>query len=162
MTNYLNELEVLKIAQKIEEEGLRFYTEAMENAESEEIKKIFGLLAEEEKAHASLFSKLYLGAKESSNSDDEYIFDEATSAYLKAISDTAVFNTNSLTNSKTKDVRNSKDALLLGIQAEKDAILFYTKLNEVVKFENTKKYLKELVEEEKGHLEHLMNLYKSL
>lgn len=162
MSMYLNELELLKVAQKIEEEGLRFYTQAMENAKDENTRKVFEILAYEEKAHSNLFSKLYLEAKESINNEDDYIFNEELSSYLRAISETAVFNTNGLTNSKVKEVKDSKEALLVGIQAEKDAILFYSKLNEVAKFESTKKYLKELIKEENGHLEHLLNLYKSL
>ncbi len=162
MNLYLNELELLKVARDIEEEGCRFYTQAMENAENEDIKNIFRLLADEEKAHANLFSKIYSYAKEENLNDDGYIFDEQTAAYLKAISDTAIFNTKGLTNDKIKDVKDSKDALIIGMQAEKDAILFYSNLLKVTKYEQTKKYLNQLIEEENGHLENLINLYKSL
>ncbi|OPJ55429.1 ferritin family protein [Alkalithermobacter paradoxus] len=162
MINNLNELEVLKIAQGIEEEGLRFYTEAMKRENNPQLKEIFKMLADEEKMHAELFSNMYKEAREASVKDDEYIFDEATSAYLRALSDTAVFNTNGITNSRLIEVVDTKDALLIGIQAEKDAMLFYTKIYEVSKFETTKEYLKKLIQEESEHLSKLMELYKNL
>lgn len=162
MNLYLNELELLKVARDIEEEGFRFYTQSMENAKNEDIKKIFKLLADEEKAHANLFAKIYSYAKEENLNDDDYIFDEQTSAYLKAISDTAIFNTKGLTNAKINDAKDSKDALIIGMQAEKDAILFYTNLLRVSKYEQTKKYLNQLIEEENGHLENLINIYKAI
>lgn len=162
MNNYLNELETLKIAENIENEGLRFYTEAMNNAENEEIKNIFKMLADEEKGHAALFAKLYNDAKKESENNDDYIYDETTSAYLSALSETALFNTNGITNEKLKYVKDSKEALLMGMQAEKDAVLLYTKMYQVSKFENTKKYLEKLIDEENNHLEKLMNIYKSM
>ena len=162
MNNYLNELETLKIAENIETEGLRFYTEAMNKAENTEIKEIFKMLADEEKAHVILFGRLYNEASKESENNDDYIYDEITSAYLKALADTALFNTKGITNEKLKDVKDSKEALLMGIQAEKDAILLYTKMHQVSKFENTKKYLGELIKEENGHLEKLMDIYKNM
>jgi len=149
-------------ADNIENEGLRFYTEAMNKAENNEIKEIFKMLADEEKGHATLFSKLYNEAQRESQNSDDYIYDETTSAYLKALADTALFNTNGITNEKLKYVKDSKEAMLMGIQAEKDAILLYTKMYQVAKFENTKKYLEELIKEENGHLEKLMKIYKSM
>jgi rubrerythrin len=162
MNSYLNELETLKIAENIELEGLRFYTEAMNKAENDEVKNIFKLLADEEKGHSILFAKLYNEAKNESQNNDDYIYDEITSAYLKALADTALFNINGITNDKLKDVKDSKEALLMGIQAEKDAILLYTKMHQVSKFENTKKYLGELIIEENGHLEKLMKIFKTM
>jgi rubrerythrin len=162
MNSYLNELETLKIAENIETEGLRFYTEAMNKAENDEIKNTFKMLADEEKGHATLFAKIYNEAKKESQSNDDYIYDETTSAYLKALADSALFNTKGITNEKLKDVKDSKEALLMGIQAEKDAILLYTKMYQVSKFENTKKYLGELIKEENDHLEKLMKIYKNM
>ncbi|KXZ40734.1 Rubrerythrin [Alkalithermobacter thermoalcaliphilus JW-YL-7 = DSM 7308] len=158
----LNELEVLKIAEGIEKEGERFYTQAMENEKNPQIKEIFKMLAQEEKMHFELFKKMYEEAKEETKQNDDYIFDELTSAYLEAISLTAVFNTNGITNSKIRQVVDTKDALLIGIQAEKDAMLFYTKIYENAKTETTKKYLKKLIQEENDHLEKLINIYRQL
>ena len=162
MSLYLNELELLKVAQKIEEEGLRFYTQAMENAKSEEIKSMFNMLAQEERIHASLFAKIYSDLKEESIIEDDYIFDEETSGYLKAIADNAVFNVNGLNNAKIADIKDSLEAVLVGIQAEKDAILFYTKLKEVAKLEKTKTSLETLINEEGEHLAYLNKVHKSL
>lgn len=162
MSLYLNELELLKVAQKIEEEGIRFYTAAMENAKDEQVKNMFSMLAQEERIHASLFEKIYADLKFESIIEDDYIFDEETSGYLKAIADNAVFNVNGLNNKNIANVTDSIEAVVIGIQAEKDAILFYNKLKEVSKLEKTKNSLDILINEEIEHLSYLNKVHKSL
>lgn len=158
----LNELEVLEISIGIEESGYEFYTKAFENFEDEKVKKIFKYLADEEKDHIETFKRIknkvinILGDNKPEN------FDESISAYLKAISDTAVFNVNGITINNFESIKSPRDALLIGLQAEKDSILFYEVLLGNTKESMTKKVLDRLIKEEVKHLHDIRNFIEEL
>lgn len=157
-----NELELLKMAQEVEQEGEKFYIRASEMTDDESIKSIFINLSEEEKAHKEYFEKLYKEASEKSSIDDEYLLDEHTSAYISSISKAAVFNPNGVMAHMLDSVETPKEAILIGIQAEKDSILFYSKLYEKTNMEGAKENLKKLIDEEEGHLNDLLQIYKNM
>lgn len=159
----LNELELLEIAKGIEESGHKFYTKAaLKFEEDENIKKIFDHLALEEKEHIQTFERVKgrvvqaLGTKSPAN------FEESISTYLRAISDTAVFNVNGITSNSIATIKSPRDALLIGLQAEKDSILFYEVALNNTKEEMTKKVLERLIKEEVKHLHDIRQLLDEL
>ena len=158
MMESLNELEVLKIAKGIEEEGFRFYSEAAGKYDQGDIRAMFQHLAEEEQEHTRLFQEIYDKTVKAGAREEDYLYDEVVASYIHAISETAVFNTKGLTNSRLKSVDNARDALLMGMQAEKDAILFYEAILKHTRLESTKKILNDLIEEEMRHL-HKLKLF---
>lgn len=147
-----NELELLKMAKGVEEEGYRFYMEAAARFQDEDIKQMFHYLALEEAEHVKVFEQLYDRVAARLGVNGEYMMEEEVVQYLKAISDTAVFNTNGLTYYRVQQVNTVKDALLIGMQAEKDAILFYEAFLKNTKTDMTKKVLERLIKEEVKHL----------
>lgn len=157
----LNELEILKIAIGIEEAGYKFYKQAVEHFKDEDLKIIFEHLALEELDHINTFERIYKKLSERQE-DKEYLYDEEVSTYLKALSETAVFNRVGLTLNMMDDVHGAKQALMIGIQAEKDSILFYEAVVANTKEEMTSKVLKRLIKEEIKHLHELRNLINQI
>jgi rubrerythrin len=151
----LNEVDVLKIAIGAEQEGHRFYTEAAGQYNDPQIKEMFLHLAAEEMDHIKTFQDIY---KRVTKEEEYSFYEESISAYLRAISETAIFNTNGLTNYRVKNVSSVKEALLIGIQAEKDAILFYEAVQSHTKHERTRKVLARLIKEEVKHLHKMKTL----
>ncbi|WP_129599853.1 ferritin family protein [Anaerophilus nitritogenes] len=152
--NNLNELEILKIAKGIEEAGYNFYKSAQEKFEDEEIKNMFKYLALEELEHMNTFENIYNKVAEKLKNDEieEYRYDEVTTAYLRAISETAIFNVNGITLNKIENICTVKEALYIGLQAEKDSILFYDAILKNTKIDLTCKVLERLIKEEVKHL----------
>lgn len=159
-----SELEILKIAKGIEEAGYDFYKKAEAKFEDEDVKKMFEYLAAEEMEHKDTFQSLYERVAEKLEKEEEakYLYDELTTDYLKAISETAIFNTNGLTSNKLENIYSVKDALMIGLQAEKDAILFYEAIVRNTKFEMTKLVLERLIKEEVKHLHKFKKLIDGL
>ena len=157
-----NELELLKMAKGVEEEGYRFYMEAAGRFQEENIQQMFQYLALEELEHIRVFEQLYDRVAERREMKQEYLMEEEVFQYLKAISDTAIFNTKGLTYHRVMQVNTVKDALLIGIQAEKDAILFYETFLKNTKADITKKVLERLIKEEIKHLYHFNMLVQGL
>lgn len=158
----LNELEVLQIAKKIEETGYKFYKEAAAQFEDEEIKNIFEYLALEEQEHIVTFQRIYERVLEKTKEQKPLLYEESVAAYLKALSETAVFNVRELTKKRVDYVYTAKEALIMGLQAEKDSILFYEEILKHTEVEIIQKTLKRLIREEIKHLHKFRNLINAL
>ena len=158
----LNELEVLEIAKGIEEGGYAFYNNAASNAKDESRKKIFEYMAAEELEHIKTFERIHQRVVETLGKDAPYIYEEEVSAYLRAIWDTAVFNVKGITLNNMTEIHDAKEALLIGLQAEKDSILFYETVQAHTREELTKKVLSRLIKEEVKHLHDLKNLLEQV
>ncbi len=158
----LNELEVLEIAKGIEETGYNFYKKSAESFEGEEIKEIFEYLAMEEQEHIKTFERVKDKVVNILGDNKPECFEESISAYLNAISETAVFNVNGITANSIDSIKSPREALLIGLQAEKDSILFYEIVLANTKEDMTKKVLERLIKEEVKHLHDIKGLLDQL
>jgi rubrerythrin len=77
--------------------------------------------------------------------------------YLKALVDSAVFSNVTEAQQKAGKVSGQIEAIDTGIQAEKDSILFYTELQNLVR-ERDRKVVLSILDEEKKHLRQLSDL----
>lgn len=146
-----SDAEALKIAMNIEEEGLEFYSLLMKSAKDDKAKDIFSELASAEKKHFALFQKMYLELTSPANpvqGCEDYTVD----LYLKDLVDTGIFTKKGAAKRIVAEIKTDIDALRIGIQAEKDSILYYTEAAKNTKHEGGKKAFEQLIYEEKKHL----------
>ncbi|MEP9410050.1 MAG: ferritin family protein [Candidatus Brocadia sp.] len=156
-----NDAEALKIAINIEEEGLEFYSILMKNTGDNRAREIFSKLASDEKEHLARFQKAYLeitSPKSTMPGFEDYTAD----LYLKYIVDTGVFAQKGEARRLAMGIKTDTDALKIGIQAEKDTILYYTEAAKNTKYETGKKTFEQLITEEKKHLKLLAEYMKEL
>ncbi|GAB4270974.1 rubrerythrin [Thermincola ferriacetica] len=150
-TETLTEKEIAQMAIDIEERGVRFYTGVAEMFNREEVKLAFYKLAEEEKEHARTFRQLFASLEPESSLEDV-----KTVEYLKAIIHSTVFP-EGREEAVLQQIKTPAEALHVGIQAEKDAILFYQEMYNKSRSPKVKEVLSRLLEEEKLHLVDLRN-----
>jgi len=146
--------ELLEIAMGIERNGMAYYQALADKAKNRDVKGIYDHLAGEEKKHLDTFRGMSdsLGqAKPPETYTEEYML------YLKALVDSAVFSNVTEAQRKASKVSNQIEAIDTGIQAEKDSILFYTELQNLVK-ERDRKVVLSILDEEKKHLRQLSKL----
>ncbi|MFQ5862864.1 MAG: ferritin family protein [Candidatus Brocadiales bacterium] len=148
----INDDEALRIASNLEKEGYSFYSSAAKRAKDSKSKFMFNQLAEAEKKHLSYFEELRsnLHAKKGQRPWGEE--DELVNTYLRNLVDTGVF-----TSPKKKSAAKKKDitvaeACRIGIQTEKDSILFFNEAARLCKNRRGRKMFKAIVDEEKQHL----------
>ncbi len=156
-----NDAEALKIAMNIEEEGLEFYSILMKNAKDAKAREIFSKLASAEKKHMALFQKMYSEITSPANpvqGCEDYTMD----LYLKDLVDTGIFAKKGEAKRIVAEIKTDIDALKVGIQAEKDSILYYTEAAKNTRHEGGKKAFEQLTDEEKKHLKILADLLKTL
>lgn len=156
-----NDAEVLKIAINMEGEGLAFYSSLAKSVKDAKVKEIFSILADEEEDHLDDFKKAYnelTSSQDSSQGYDDYTVDE----YIRHLVETGVFTQKDEVKRLTAEIKTDLDALRIGIQAEKDAILFYTEASKNTKNKEGQKTFEFLASEEKKHLKLLADLLRAL
>lgn len=138
--------EVFEIAEQIERNGAKFYRTVAEKVTDTNKKKLLINLAEMEDEHEATFKTL-----RSELSMDEKIqttFDPEgdSERYLRALADTRVFY------EKDVDTTSLKEILKSAITAEKDSIVFYLGMKDVVPAHFGKQKLDDIIKEEMGHI----------
>ena len=138
--------EVFEIAEQIERNGAKFYRAAAENVSDSDHKKLLLDLAAMEDNHEQTFKTL-----RSNLSRDEKImttFDPEgeSEGYLRSLADTRVFY------EKEIDTTSFKEILKSAITAEKDSIVFYLGMKDVVPAHLGQRKLDGIIKEEMSHI----------
>ncbi|MBI5599465.1 MAG: ferritin family protein [Deltaproteobacteria bacterium] len=153
--------EILEMAVRIEENGLRFYTDAGKASKNAKLKDLFSYLASEEKNHIKCFEDMKrLMSKETASS----IFDpyaEEAGLYMQAFADSEVFKRADEGARLAKTIKGEKEALEYAITMEKDSILFYYEFMRAIR-EKDRGVLDRLIQEERVHLMKLALLKNEL
>ena len=145
----------LGMAVKIEENGAAFYRAARDKSGDPEIQELFADLEAREEAHRGVFEEMAKGVKpvpEPSRSD---VGDYAS--FLEVALDHAVFS------GPDKAVRMAEEAgdraavLRAAMGFEKDTMLFYYDLREMVD-EKDREVITDIIREEKQHLRRLADM----
>ena len=150
--------EVLDMAVKIEENGLKFYTDAGKTAKDKDVKALFKAIAEDEGRHIRVFQDLKKLLGETENAEP---FDEETESYLRAFADTEVFASPEGGKKLGKEVSSEAEAIDFAIGMEKDSILFYYEILKMIR-EKDKAVVDTLIDQEKDHLKRLTVLRAGL
>lgn len=151
--------EVIEMAIRTEENGEKFYTSHAEKAEVESVKLLFTYLANEEAKHIEDFSKLYDIVKETG----ETIFGdyEEFKAYMGTFADSKFLTNFTAEANKIKDSTDVQEVIEFAIGFEKETLLFYYGLLEFIS-EKGRDIVKDIIEQEKAHVEKLTSIKKVL
>jgi len=139
-----NELEVYKIACKIEKDGIGFYEGILCNEKNDKSRKELNILIKEEEEHLKLFERYLSEVRqriEDGFEEDDLLnyMDYGVFAPYRGISDLA------------DKIDDAKKALRLGVLIEEKSIKFYKACREKVTSPLTKKEMSNIIEEEKRH-----------
>jgi rubrerythrin len=154
--------EVFEIAELIEKNGATFYRTAAKNAEYKEAKSLLLRLARKEndhKKHIELLKEQYASEH---NDFRAYHDDPDSIRYLHAIADSHVFNiedpvTKHLTGSEPLD-----KILLTALNFEKDTIVYFLGLKNIIKEEMSRSQVDKIIYEEVGHIGELFDMLRKV
>ena len=153
--------EVIEMALKIEENGMKFYTDAFKAARDERVRDLFKRLAIEEAHHIKTFSRMKELVKDEYVSEgyDPYITE--ASEYLRSMADSEVFKNPQAGAEFAGEISNPTEVLDFAVSMEKDSIRFYEEFERVI-VEKDRPVITALIDQEKEHLELLECLRKDL
>ena len=138
--------DILQLAEQIEKNGAKFYRESAEKVADTSAKELLLTLAAMEDDHEETFSNLRSAL--SATEKEATVFDPQGEAagYLKALADTRVFF------QKQIDSNTLEDILKEAITAEKDSIVFYLGMKDLVPESLGKGRIDAIIKEEMAHI----------
>lgn len=147
--------EAINMALRIEQNGEAFYRGIAEKFQDPALKATMEDLAIQEQRHYQAFMKLsgYVMEPPSHSVQD---WEEYTQ-YLQAAIDNAIFAGPDKALAMAKSVANVQEALQMALGFEKDTLLFYYDLRELMR-EPDRPLVNEIIREEKAHVRRLSAL----
>ena len=148
--------DVFEMAVQLERNGAKFYQDAAQHTDNLEYKKLLKGLSQMEVEHEKIFVKLR--SELSENEKASTVFDPQNESvlYLRALADTKVFF------EKEIDFSSKKSVLKAAMLTEKDSIVFYLGMKEMVPEKYGKDQLDKIIKEEMGHIKILAKELKAL
>ncbi len=150
--------ELLKIAIDIERRGIAFYDVMAKSVRNTEARNTFQYLTDMERVHVQIF-QVMLGEADKYQPAESYSGEYT--AYLQALVDSAVFTDNTITSELATKTESDIEALELAIGVEKDSILFYYEMKDIMS-QQTQPTVSKVITEEKLHLSQLSALKRKL
>ena len=150
--------ELINIAIGIERRGIVFYdimTTSTKNAASRDA---FQHLADMEREHIKIFQDML---SEADKFETPETYAGEYEAYLQVLVDSAVFTDDFVTSEMATRANSDIEALELAISAEKDSILFYYGMKEIMP-QRAQPMINKIIAEEKSHLRQLSELKRKL
>jgi len=144
--------EVFEIAEKIERNGVAFYSAASDRVSDEGAKRLLQELSEWEKTHVEIFAGMRRELSGKELGETTYDPDNEAALYLQALADTKVFDVNADPTALIADGASVVDILNTALDREKEAILLYVGMRELVPAELGKDRLDKIIKEEMSHV----------
>lgn len=149
MATFFSAADVAEAAINIEKMGQVFYTKAAENAANDDARSFFEGFVVEEQKHQKIFEDLQqrLGGVElpAWSSAEEYM------EYLKALVENHGIFTSELSEKEMAASKDLSEAIRKAMSFEKDSILFFMEMKELVP-DSEKGLIQECIDEERSHL----------
>jgi len=138
--------EIFEMAVQMEINGGKFYRNAADGTEDADGKKLLLDLAAMEDDHEITFKAIRAELADAMKSSTVFDPEGESALYLKALVDSRVFY------EKEIDTSSMKEILKEAILAEKDAIVFYLGMKDMVPDSSGKARIDAIIKEEMGHV----------
>ncbi len=150
-----NANEIFQIAIDIEGNGKHFYEKSMDLVDDPNVKELLAFLAQEEAEHIKTFTELKARLPKAATEDTIWDPENEMNRYLQMMADMHVFRSDFDVEKELSQVKNPEDVLKLGIQFEKDSIIFFLTMQDAAGEKEGRELIGQLVNEEKKHLNKL-------
>ena len=154
--------EIFEMAEQIEINGARFYREAVKRASDDETKQMLLNMATMEDGHLKTYQEIRKGLSQWEKEEIVFDPDNQSAMYLQAMADARGYEgkitpTKELTGSET-----TKEILEIALNSEKESVLFYFGLKDLVPERAGRDKVEAIILEELSHITTLLNQLKAL
>lgn len=155
-----NAQEVFEMAIQIEENGAAFYRKAADLQKEASDKKFLQALAQVEDRHKASFQEMKTQVSDLEKSQTVFDPNDELSAYLKAMADAHGGEGNPEALELLTGKETMAEIVTLAIGLEKESILFYLGLKDIVPPKYGQEKIDEIINEEKKHMVQLSGFLK--
>jgi rubrerythrin len=161
MAELYNAREVFDIGIEIEKSGEAFYKAAAEAVEEPKLKSLFSELSDWEAGHVGYFEKLKANLTGPGEGIEEGTEDEYH-RYLKAASDCHIFMAGVSAAELAQECEAPIDIISLALNFEKDSVVLFTAMKDVVSKKFGKNEIDFLIKEEIRHISLLNDRFSDM
>lgn len=145
---------IFDMAVRMEHHGLAFYKAFASKVQDPEIQEVFNFMIEQENKHIEIFSSMKTGL-ESHDLPESY--EGEARSYLDAFVKDQVFYSAQEAEQKAREITDRLSAIDIAVELEKQSILFYSGMKEVVR-KSDHENIDLIIEQERNHVRRLLNL----
>lgn len=143
--------EVFEMAEQIERNAAKFYREAAAKTADPQVKNMFLRLAGMEDGHLRTFQEMRKTLSDQEKGGTTFDPEGEASLYLQAMADDRGFEGMKARNIKLTGKESTRELLEIAINAERNSILYYVGLNEMVPTEPGREKVQDIISEEVRH-----------
>ena len=147
-----NAAEVFDVAIQIELNGVAFYRKAAQYASDEAFRKELLDLGEMEQEHVARFTELKRDLIGEHGDAEWFDPDGEAARYLEAFAAGNVFNVTDDASKALTEQPSARDILNFAIERERDSIMFYVGIKELVPKKLGRDKIEAIIKEEMGHI----------
>lgn len=144
--------ELFQVGVEVEKNGREFYLAAEQKAPTPEFAKLCRELAHWEEAHIALFESLRAALPPEAFEGGAFDPDSETGAYVRATADGHVFRRGADVAAHVDRCKTPADFLDVALSFEKDSVVFYSAMKQVVAASQGRAKVDALIEEELRHI----------
>jgi rubrerythrin len=152
--------EIFEMAEQIERNAAEYYREASQNAQDQAIKQMLLDMSAMEQGHIKTFEQM---RKELSGREKEQMIfdpDNQGALYLQAMADARGVEGRISPTMKLTGNESIKEVLGIAIKAEKESVVFYLSLKELVPVRAGRDKVEKIIMEELSHINTLVKYLK--
>ena len=157
METFFSAHEIIDMAVTTEETGYEFYKLAEKNARSDSTRQLFAYLADEEINHKHIFKGLKDSIEE--NPQGVPVDWEDVGKYIRVMVDSSIFMGKDKNINLASESQDDKETIDFALGFEKDTLLFFYQLKDMIK-SGAKDIIQKIINEEKEHIRRLTEMKK--
>lgn len=150
-----NAEEIFQMGVEIEKNGLAFYAAAARAVKNAEVGKLCEELGQWEGKHVKLFETLKAKLPEAARKETSYDPNNELGMYLKAAADSHIFVATKEISALIANAKSPIDILRMALTFEKDSVVLYTTMKNMVPEHLGKKSLEDIINEEIMHISYI-------
>ncbi len=153
--------EIFEMAEEAERNAAEFYREAAERCSNEETSKLLLDMSATENEHLETFQNM----REKLSAEEEMLISDPlgrSTMFLQAMADARTWEGRISPMQDLSGNETAKEIVEIALEAEKEMVVFYVGLKDMVYFKSGKDKVEEIIIEELGHISALLKKLKSL
>ena len=154
--------EIFEMAEEIERQGAKFYSEVSKKATDDEMKKFFVELSAMEAEHLKIFADMRKQLSEAEKTALTFDPDNEAALYLKTMADARGCEGRISPTQKFTGAESMKEVIEIALNAEKESVVFYFGLKSMVSEKAGRDKIEQIIMEELSHIRTLLEYLKDM
>ncbi len=152
MSVTFNADEVFEMAEQVERNGAKFYREVAAKAVDRQMKDMFLTMAAMEDGHLRTFQEMRKGLSDQERGGTTFDPEGEATMYLQALADSKGFEGMISPTQELTGRESPRQLLEIAIDAEKNSVLFYVGLKDLMATETSREKVEGVIREEIRHV----------